>query len=158
MANNVAMAAIAAIGLGLFLLAGAYIVDATVQESRHAISVTNESFAPDGGNLSTFKASNLADAEYDDLVTVRNDSDGSRFEESGNYTWFETNGTLKTTVNSDLAATTTATITYSYDGQTARQAATTNIVVDLWDVLVPLAFVGFVGFFAVAMFTLGRFA
>jgi len=158
MANNVAMAAIAAIGLGLFLLTGAYIVDATVQESRHDITVTNESFTPDGGNLSTFEASNLDDAEYDDSVTVRNDSDGSTFEASGNYTWFETNGTLKTTANSDLATTSTATITFSYTGQTAEQAATTGIVVDLWGALVPLAFVGFVGFFAVAMFTLGRFA
>lgn len=158
MANKVAAAAIAAVALAAFLFVGFYVVDAGVQTSLHDITVTNETFTPDGGSLSVFENSQLNRASYDETVTVRNSSDGSVFDESSNYTWFSTNGTLETTANSDLANASEATITYGYSGQTLEQTATTNIIVDLMGVMVPLVFVAFVSFLAVAMFVLGRWA
>lgn len=158
MASKVAAAAVAAVALAAFLFVGFYVVDAGIQTSLHDVTVTNETFTPDGGNLSVFDNSQLNRATYDETVTVRNASTGSVFDESGNYTWFSGNGTLSTTDESDLANASSATITYGYNGQTLEQTKTTNIVVNFMGVLVPLAFIAFVSFLAVALFALGRWA
>lgn len=156
MASKIAAAAVAAVALAAFLFLGFYVVDAGVQTSLHDINITNESFTPDGGNLSTFENSELARATYDESVTVRDESDGATFPESGNYTWFSGNGTLQTTANSDLADASSATITYGYNGQTLEQTKTTNVITEVMGVLVPLAFIAFVSFLAVALFVMGR--
>lgn len=158
MSNKAATAAIAAVVLAAFLFLGFYVVDAGVESSYHDISIENESFTPVGGELSVFENSNLNRATYEETVTVRNASSEDVFLESGNYTWYEGNGTLKTTTNSDLANTSTATITYNYTGQTLKQTKLTNMVVRFMGILVPLAFVGFVAFLGVSMFVLGRVA
>lgn len=158
MPNKIAAAAIAAVALAAFLFVGFYVVDAGIQTSLHDVTVTNESFTPSGGDLTTFDNSELNRADYDETVTVRNASDGSVFDASGNYTWFAANGTLETTANSDLADASSATITYGYNGQTAEQTATTNIIIEFMGIMVPLAFIGFVSFLFVAMFVMGRWA
>lgn len=158
MAHKAAAAAIAAVALGAFLFVGFYVVDAGIQTSLHDVTVTNETFTPDGGNLSVFDNSQLNRATYDETVTVRNETDGQVLAPSGNYTWFSGNGTLETTANSDLANASSATVTYGYEGQNREQTATTNIIVEFMGVLVPLAFVGFVSFLAIALLVLGRWA
>lgn len=158
MAHKAAVAAIAAVALGAFLFIGFFVVDAGIQSSLHDITVTNETFAPTGGELSVLENSRLNRATYDETVTVRNASTGETFAESGNYTWFGGDGTLEPVENSDLANTSEATVTYGYTGQTVKQTAATNVVVDFMGIMPIVAFVGFVAALAVSLFVLGRWA
>lgn len=158
MANNVAVAGIAAVALAAFLFIGFFVVDAGIQSSIHDITVTNESFEPTGGQLAVFDNSQLNRATYDDSATVRNATTGETFPESGNYTWFEANGTLEPVTNSDLANASEATVTYDYTGQTLEQTKATNVVVDFMGILPILGFTAFVSFLAIALFALGRWA
>lgn len=159
MAKEVAVIGLAVLGVALTAFGGYYVIDEATAESRHDVTIENESFSATGDALASFNNSQLARADYDATVTVRNASDGSIFDESGNYTWFEANGTLEVTANSDLANATTAEITYGYFGQELGQTGLTTIFHDYHgDVLAPVAFIGFIVFLIAAFAVMGAVA
>jgi hypothetical protein len=87
--------------------------DASVVNAGDDVTVTNESFTPSAGNVTTLDESTRDDAIYDENVTVYNES-GLEMTEGTDYTWFEANGTLKTLVGGRLEGDSTATITYGF--------------------------------------------
>lgn len=150
-------AAVAVVAVMLFAVGGIYVLDASAQDSRHQIAVTNTSFTPDGGNISSTEYSNLSRAEYDESVTVRGE-DKSVIDQTGNYTWHTSNGTLRTTPNSTLANQSVGYLSLNYTGQTPKQTAVTNISFDAQEVIAPLVLVGGLGLTAAVLFFLGRMA
>lgn len=87
-------------------------LSSTLEQSATGQTITNETFTPTGGTVTTLNESNRADVLYNESVTVYNDTDVRMTD--GNYTWFATNGTLKTTAGSQLADDPSGNVTYGY--------------------------------------------
>lgn len=123
-------AAVAAVAIMIFAIGGLYVYDATVQDSRHDITIDNESFTPNASDgVERFDNSELERADYDETVDVF-DANESEIEQSGNYTWHDSNGTLSVVSNSQLDNESNATITYGYLGQTLDQTKVSNVLID----------------------------
>lgn len=132
MARSLAVLGIALVVVPLVFFGGVFALNSTISESEDVVTTTNESFTPTGGDLAVFDNSRLDFADYNSTVTVRNASTGEVFQNAGNYTYFDANGTLEPVGNSDLANASSATVTYSYvgleRGQTAIASLTTQIM------------------------------
>lgn len=122
--------AIALVGL-VIMAAGALVVYHDVQRSvADPTTNVNETFTPDGPNVTTLSDSNLDLALYNETVTVY-DSTGGLVEPGGNYSWLQRNGTIKTVNNSDLDSEPSANITYGYALQTEDQRRFGNLMTQL---------------------------
>lgn len=136
----------------LILAAGATAgYSAVLEDSEIEYNITNESWTPDAGNITTLNNSNLEAADYESTVTVRNQTDALMTEPS-DYTWFENNGTILTNTTGSLAGDTTANISYNYtqppENQVRLASAYSNYAAFLgWAVLlVPvLLLIKFIG-------------
>lgn len=83
-------------------------------------AITNETWIPDAGNITTLEDSNLSRAYYDENVTVYDENE-TLIEPTGNYTWYQSNGTIKALSGGDLDGDANATISYDY-----QRASTTS--------------------------------
>lgn len=139
---------IAAVGVGLLMVAVLtaglpYVLDASIDDSKHLNSVDSETWTPQTGTPTVLDNSELARADYNDTVTVRNSS-GATMTEGSDYTWHETNGTVEALSGGDLDGESSAEIDYGWTGQTKRQERMTDILVDGNAVLVPMSVFAFV--------------
>lgn len=156
---RIGLLGVAAVGLVVVLFMGIYVLDAAAEDSRHDVTVENETFQPSAGALESFENSELARADYDETVTVRNESDDSVYDPGGNYTWQSGNGTLRVTSGGELANADNASITYGYFGQKFGQTKITTIFFDAQSFLGPVfAIVAFVVLALVGLAALGRAA
>lgn len=107
---------IALIAIALLIVVGAQAVDQTVRATNPVTQVENETFTPDGANVTELDDSNLDKAQYNNTVDVYVDDSGNtvNVNESGNYTWNRFNGTITTTNQSYLDGFSSANITYGY--------------------------------------------
>jgi len=140
--SGIALLGIGVVALVVLLFVGVLATAATVEQTERAIQIENESFEPVGDTVIELNNSALEFAEYNDTVTVRNATDGSVFEESGNYTWYDGNGTIEPVANSDLANASTATITYGYTGLSRAQTGVAALLADLQGLYAEFALLG----------------
>lgn len=89
--------------------------------------ITDESWTPDAGNVTTLNHSNLEHTYYDETVTVH-DSNGNLMDVGQDYVWYESNGTIKTVAGGDLDGETSATIDYGYQTTTSDDRALIKVV------------------------------
>lgn len=122
-----AVLAVAVVGAVILLAGGAFLVDAAIEDSEHRVEITNETFEPVGDTLVELNGSQLDRADYDPTITVR-DSDGAIVNPTGNYTWYESNGTLYVNGSSYLDNQNNATASYGWFGQEIQQDKVTGIV------------------------------
>lgn len=114
-----------------------FILSTAMEQSERHITRYNESFSPTGDV--TLNDSQISYAEYDSGVRVHNGS-GTYIDPEGNYTWYQSNGTLTVETNSTLDNSSEGKVTYGYRAQTEDQRDWSLALVDvnrIW-VLVPL--------------------
>lgn len=120
-----------------------------------AVSITNESWTVDQGNVTTLANSNQ-DVVYADSVEVRNDTDVV-VEPDGNYTWYESNGTIRALAGAPaLADASTASINYTYYEPSDRQRSVRNYAGDMGDIGMAMEFGLVAAVLLGAMFFIGR--
>jgi hypothetical protein len=105
----IALLAIAVIAMGA--LVG---FQAALADNASLSTVENETWTPDAGNVTTLNKSNLDAADYNETVTVR-DSSGTVMSNETDYTWFDSNGTVKALTGGGLDGESEATISYGYE-------------------------------------------
>lgn len=114
---------IALIALAVIIVGGAAAVDSAFVASGEQTTITNESWTPDAGNVTTLNNSHLSGVVYDRNVTVY-DENGTEMTASTDYRWFQANGTVKALTGGGLDGDSTANITYGYaDVSTPAQNA-----------------------------------
>lgn len=96
----------------MLVLVGGIAVDAQYRSAGDRISVTNESWSADPGNVTTLSDSNL-NVEYDRSVEVRN-SNLDPMLAGEDYEWIDDNGTVKALSSGRLSDGESAFINYSY--------------------------------------------
>lgn len=106
--------------LAICATAAAPALSATLNEAGDDETITNESFTPKAGSVTTLERSSLSNTKYVDDVAVFDDGNDRVFEPD-DYQWFERNGTIKTVTGGQLDGATSATVTYSYQQTTERQ-------------------------------------
>ena len=118
--------AIAAIfALIIMVTAGIYGFQFALEGAGDDITVTNESFTSDPGNVTILEYSNQTGAYYADSrdVTVYNvtSSGDVELEEGTDYEWIADNGTVKSLTGGALDPATDALISYSLQQTTSEQ-------------------------------------
>lgn len=114
---------------------------AALETAGDDTTITNETWTPDPGNVTTLDDSTQTGAYYTDAVDVYNDT-GTPVDPDTDYTWFPGNGTIKTTAGGALDGEPSATITYSYQQTTASQREFTGLLSQLptfMGLILPLA-------------------
>jgi len=106
--------------IAIVAAASAPAISATLNEAGERTSITNESFTPNAGSVTTLEQSKLDNTVYDDSVTVYDDTN-DRVYEGDDYQWFESNGTIKTVTGGELDGDTSATVSYSFQSTTETQ-------------------------------------
>lgn len=106
--------------LAFCVAAAAPALSATLNEAGENERITNETFTPSAGSVTTLDQSSLSNTVYDDDVTVF-DSSNNRVYEPDDFVWFESNGTIKTVAGGELDGDTSATVSYSYQQTTEQQ-------------------------------------
>lgn len=106
--------------IAIFAAAAPAALSATLDEAGEQTAITNESFTPSAGSVTTLDQSNLDNSDYSDTVAVF-DGSNNRVYEDDDYIWFESNGTIKTVTGGELDGDTSATISYSVKQTTAQQ-------------------------------------
>lgn len=127
----------ALVAIAVILMAGVGAVQSayrsSVSESQPETTVTNETFTVSEGSVTTLSESNR-DVVYNDTVTLR--QNGTVFDQSGNYSWLEANGTIQVQAGSGLTDGASANITYGYHVPENEQRLTRDLA------LVPLEVLG----------------
>lgn len=131
--------AVAAIfALFVLTIAGIGAYEAALEAAGSEHTVTNETWTPDAGTVTTLNKSNLGGAYYDHNVTVYDEFD-TRMDRSTDYRWFPGNGTIKAVVGGGLDGDANATVTYSYQLTTGQQRALTGVLGTLLRMVVVVA-------------------
>lgn len=113
--------AVAAIFIIIIIaVAGVAGLEAALESGGDDVTVENETWTPDPGNVTQLDDSNIEGAYYDEDVEVR-DENGNLSEEGTDYEWFAGNGTVKALSGGNLDGDAEATITYGYSETTAEQ-------------------------------------
>lgn len=113
--------AIAVVAIVIFAAAGTVVVLDTLRDVGTPKTIDNESVTPDSNYTSL--------AESDSELALYNDSDSvavwngthNEVKPGGNWSWQQTNGSLKIVNNSYLDGLSTAKVTYGYVRQTPDQ-------------------------------------
>jgi hypothetical protein len=113
-------AILALIAIGILAMGGLAGMQAGLENAGTDNVVTNETWTPDAGNVTTLEESNRSGAYYGDNVTVY-DENGTQMDLGEDYEWYVGNGTVKALVGGDLDGDSEATITYSYQQTTKEQ-------------------------------------
>lgn len=143
---SVARLAVAFMVVGMILAGGVTALEQSFSEAGNQQTVTNETFTPDGGNITTLSESNRDDVIYNRSVTIYDDSgtDTTVASEPEDYRWFESNGTLKTNETGSLAGDSSANITYGYFDSTEQKIGAqqlTSFLPRLFGLMLPLGLV-----------------
>lgn len=113
--------AVAAI-FALVILAsmGVYGFEAALESAGEDVTVVNETWTPDAGNVTTLNDSDITGAYYDHNVTVYDEND-TLMDQGSDYKWLVSNGSVKAVSGGDLDGDDNATITYGYQETTQQQ-------------------------------------
>lgn len=115
-----ARAVLGIIGIAIIAMVATAGLQAGLENAGEDRVVTNETWTPDAGNVTTLDESNRNGAYYAHNVTVYNSTD-VKMDRGSDYEWFVGNGTVKALTGGDLDGEQNATITYSYQQTTAEQ-------------------------------------
>lgn len=115
-----AKAIFAALALVILAIAGVQLFQAGLATAGDKQEISDESFTPTAGSLTTLDRSDLDNAYYSDTVNVQ-DENGSQSFNGTDYIWFQDNGTIKPLTGGNLDGDASATIDYSYRKTTAEQ-------------------------------------
>jgi hypothetical protein len=124
-------AIIVVVAVALLLVTGLAAVDAAVTSAGDETTVTNETWTPDAGNVSTLSASNQDLTQYapDRPREIQVfDENGSPVASPGDYVWNQDNGTIKAVTGGELDGDASANISYSYSEITQYQAQTGSTI------------------------------
>lgn len=113
-------AIVAVFALIILAIVGVWGVQAALEDAGEDFTVTNETWTPDAGNVTTLNESNRNGAYYADRVTVY-DEDRAEMDEGTDYEWFTDNGTVKALSGGGLDGDANATITYSFQQTSSQQ-------------------------------------
>lgn len=132
--------------VAMLLVAGASAMSTSFQDSGQYQAVTNESFEPTGGAVSTLAESDRDDVLYNRSATVYDVSGATDTvaSEPEDYTWFEGNGTVLINETGSLAGDSSANISYTYFDSTAeaiRIHQLSSQIPRLFGLLLPLGIV-----------------
>lgn len=94
------------------LIGGAGAMSAALDEGEERTDVENETFEPVGGETTGLEYSNVENANYDEEVTVVNETE--TFVDGTDYEWHDSNATITTIDNSSLDDSDTAQISYGF--------------------------------------------
>jgi len=112
------------------LAGGVYALDAAANSAGEDRDISGETFTPTAGSVTTLDHSNLADAEYQDRVTVE-DSNGNLVDPGADYVWFQDNGTIKTVTGGALDGESSATVDYEYQTSTEQTRAIASVTAQI---------------------------
>lgn len=110
---------VAIFGLVVVAMLAAYGFQAALADAGEDYTVVNETFTPGAGTITELENSNLTGGYYDNATEVY-DGNGTEMDAGTDYTWLESNGTIRTLAGGGLDGDSEATITYSYQ-QTSKE-------------------------------------
>lgn len=139
-------AVVALLALVILSIGGVYATQAALENAGEDHTVTNETWTPDAGNVTTLEESNRDGAYYNTNVTVY-DENGTEMDAGTDYEWFVGNGTVKALVGGDLEGDADATITYKFQQTTEEQRALAATLAEIPGMLGLILPVGLVVFF-----------
>ena len=113
---------LAVIGLAILASVAVAGLQVSLEDAGEDFDVTNETWTPNAGTVTTLEESNRNGAYYseDSAVDVY-DENGTEMDEGTDYEWFGANGTVKALTGGGLDGDSSATITYSFQQTTAEQ-------------------------------------
>lgn len=106
--------------LAIVMMGTTVAIQAGLEDAKDDITVHNETFTPDAGNITTLANSNIRGAFYKPTVDVY-DSNGKEVDPGDDYEWIAENGTVRAIVGGKLDGEPSANITYTYTTTTERQ-------------------------------------
>lgn len=111
---------IAIIGIAMLAMVGLTATHAALENAGDDITVTNETWTPDAGNITQLNDSDRTGAFYASNVTVRDENDTLQ-DPGTDYDWLEENGTIRAVTGGGLDGDANATVTYEYQLTTDEQ-------------------------------------
>jgi len=120
-------AVIALLAIGIIAMGALVGVNAALGDNERTTSVTEESWTPDPGNVTTLNKSNIDAATYNESVEVY-DSNMNPVKAGDDYVWFEENGTVQAVEGGTLDGEPEAFITYSYTSPPVEQLRMANLM------------------------------
>lgn len=142
------------LAVALLVLVGASAADSALVQAGDEQTVTNETWSPNAGSVTTLDESNRNDAYYDDTVDVW-DENGTAMDSEQDYVWYRTNGTIKTVEGGRLAGDSDANITYGYAVTSEVQRDFASVFAGGFDVAGIMVFVLGIGLTITAISFLG---
>lgn len=128
---------ILAIVCALLILGGISATDTQFQRSGERIDIDNETFTTGGSEEAiNLTQSNVANATYDEFVTVENAS-GARMVAGEDYQWNDSDGVLVVLAGGDLLNENNAEISYGFWLHPAQQQNTRDLWTSIWQVQAP---------------------
>jgi hypothetical protein len=108
--------------LALVILASGAVVatEAALEDAGEDRVVTNETWTPDAGNVTTLDESNRDGAYYAQNATVYDETD-TEMDAGTDYEWVAGNGTVRARSGGGLDGDSEATISYAFSQTTAEQ-------------------------------------
>lgn len=111
---------LAFVAIAILSMAGVSAYQAGLADAGEDYVVTNETWTPDAGNVTTLEESNRSGVYYSENVTVY-DENGSVMDAGTDYRWFTDNGTVTALAGGGLDGDSTAKISYAYQVTTKSQ-------------------------------------
>lgn len=139
-------AVVGLLALVILSIGGVYATQAALENAGEDHFVTNETWTPDAGNVTTLEESNRNGAYYDTNVTVY-DENGTEMDSGTDYKWYTGNGTVKALVGGGLDGDSSATISYGFQQTTAEQRALAGTLAKIPGMLGLILPVGLAVFF-----------
>lgn len=111
---------LAIVALAILGSVGVAGLQAGLENAGEDRTITNESWAPDPGNVTSLKYSSQTGAYYSSNATVYN-ATGVEMEDGVDFEWFAGNGTVKALSGGDLDGDASAEISYQLQQTTEEQ-------------------------------------
>jgi len=127
-------------GIAILAMAAIAGLQAGLEDAGEDRVVTNETWTPDPGNVTTLEESNREGAYYAERVNVYN-ATGVEVDAGTDYEWYPGNGTVKAISGGKLDGESEATITYEWQQTTQEQrqmAAMLGHIPQMMGMAVPL--------------------
>lgn len=119
----VARMLLAIITLVILAAMASVVFQASLESGGEQVTIENETWTPDAGNVTTLDESSRSDAFYKNVTTVYNNdtSPPTEVDRGDDYVWIEENGTIKAVQGGALDGVSSALITYEYADVTNEQ-------------------------------------
>lgn len=121
---------LALVAIGVLAMGGLVGLQVALEDAGEDHEITNETWTPTAGSVTTLDESNRNGAYYDENVTVHDEND-TEMNSGDDYLWNSGNGTVKALSGGDLDGDDNATISYGFAQTTQEQRRLTGMAAQI---------------------------